>query len=128
MAYNPKLVKLIVNGRFITGLGSGDFFSYTEPDKYTDYAGADGEVEYSERATNHCDVSVTLKNTSPSNQYLESLYGSKEEIDMTKKDGNPGSMNFSGTDGVIVKRADDTRGPEIGERTWDFKFPQHSVR
>ncbi|MFT9493419.1 phage structural protein [Anaerosolibacter sp.] len=128
MAYSSKKVQVIVNGTFITGFRDGDKFSYSEPeDRYTPYTGADGETEYAENASNRSQVVLGLKNTSPSIAYLNSLYESRAEIDMTIKDTNTNGMNFSGTGGVIVKRPDMAKGKEVGEVEFTLDFPDHKV-
>jgi len=127
--YSDKKVQIIVNGVFLTGFRDGDIYSYTEPeDRYTPYVGAKGEVSYSERSSNQAQVTVGLKNTSPSVAYLNGLYESREDIDMTIKDTNENGMNFSAEGGVIMKRPDTSRGKETGEVEFTFDFPDHKVQ
>lgn len=128
MAYKGKLVTVIVNGTFLTGIADGDVYSYEEgEDRFTRYEGTDGEIDYSERAGNPCGLTVRLKNTSPSNKYLDELYQNREILDITIKDANENGKTISGSDAVIMKRPDESKGKEIGEMEWVFDCPDHSV-
>jgi len=128
MAYNGNKVIIVVNGVFLTGIRDGDAYSYEEgADRFTRYEGIDGEVAYSERAGNPCTITVGLKNNSPSNSYLDRLYQSREELNITIKDSNDNGKTISGTDAVIMKRPDESKGKEIGENEWVFDCPEHSV-
>lgn len=130
MSYNPKKIQIIINGRYITGFADDDVYNYEETDdRFTPYEGADGEIEYSERASNGAIITINLKHTSPSIRYIEGLYADREDIDVTIKDFNDdGGEEISGTDGVIMRRPDSSRGPEISSKEIQIHVPKHKVR
>jgi len=128
MAYSGKKLTVIVNGVYLTGFRDGDAYKYEEgADRFTRYEGVDGKVDYSERAGNPCSLLAGLKNTSPSNAYLDGLYQNRTELNVTIVDFNDGGKTISASDAVIMKRPDESKGKEIGEMEWTFDCPDHSV-
>jgi len=128
MAYNASNIKVIVNGTFLTGFRDGDIYAYEEgADRFTRYEGADGSIDYTERAGNPCTLTIGLKNNSPSNKILDALYQGREELDVTIKDSNENGKTISATNAVIMRRPDESKSKEIGESEWIFDCPDHSV-
>jgi len=128
MAYSGKKLTVIINGVYLTGFRDGDAYSYEEgADRFTRFEGVKGEVDYSERAGNPCSLKAFLKNTSPSNAYLERLYQNRTQLNVTFIDFNDGGKTISASDAVIMKRPDESKGKEIGELEWAFDCPEHSV-
>ena len=129
MAYNSKRVQVIVNGRFLTGFRDGDIYSYEESeDRFTEYEGSDGVVDYSERPGNNCQITVGLKHNSPSLSYLDGLYTARTAISLTVRDTNStGTQTISGENGRIMRRPNSSRGKEISEREIVFLLPDHKV-
>ena len=127
--YDPKKKTVVINGVFLTGFGDGDFLQYSkEEDDYTPYKGSQGEVDYSENPDESCMMTVTLKNTSPSNSYLTGLSQAKTPISFSSTDSNDHGQSVSGEDGVILKIPDNANGKEIGSREWVFHLPKHQVK
>lgn len=72
--YSPKKVAIIVAGVPIKGFADGTFISF-EPtsDKFSTNVGADGEVSRTHSADRTSKVTITLQQTSDSNDFLAAL-------------------------------------------------------
>ena len=128
MSYDPKKVTIVVNGTFITGKADGDFFQYSkEEDDITPYKGADGEVEYAENPDESAMITITLKDTSPSNSYMSGLAQAKTPISLSVTDSNEHGLSVSGEEGRIVKTPDASKSKEIGTREWVIHLPKHQT-
>lgn len=75
ITYDPAKVYIIVGGAPLSGYADGTFVTIDEmSDGVMSQAGADGEVARSMSTDRRVEVTITLQQTSLSNQILASLY------------------------------------------------------
>lgn len=109
--YDPKRVSIIVGAAIMSGLAEDTFVSVEEiGDGVTSVSGADGEVARSMSADRRARVTLTLQQTSPSNDALSALL----QIDRA-----------SGGNGVFAVAITDLRGSSLmtSSEAWIVKAP-----
>jgi hypothetical protein len=127
-SYDPNQVIIIYGGVPISGLADGTFIQVTNADAWSKKVGADGEVGRSKSNDYTSEVTLTLMQTSSSNNYLSGIVA----ID---KASNAGALplqilDLSGTSlhfwpqAWIRKTADAGYSKEIGDRAWVFDTGQ----
>lgn len=111
--YNPKDISLVVGAKAIGGFADGVFvtFEYDE-DAFTKTTGADGEVARSKSNNNSGKFTITLMQSSDSNDFLSALAILDRQ---------------SGT-GVVPVTLRDARGTTVifAESAWVMKIPAAS--
>jgi hypothetical protein len=121
--YDPAKVMITLGGVPITGFADGTFVS-VEPagDRFTKKVGADGEVSRTKSNDNTSRVTLTLKQTSLSNTYLNTL---KESDRLLNAGVRPLSItDLSGTTILFWPQAwvaavpGQEFGKEEGDRAW----------
>lgn len=121
--YDPKLVVLTVGGVPISGYADGTFISVERSnDMFTKVAGADGIVSRAKSNDKSGTITVTLAQTSSSNDIL-SAYAKQDELSNTGvktvncKDVSGRSTFFTAT--AWVRRLPGSEfGKEITNREW----------
>ncbi len=122
MDYDPRNVKLVVNGETVTGYAEDTFIRASkDEDNYSIHVGAQGEVTRSRIAHPVGTITVTLKSTSPFNAKFAKLAQSKEYFAAHITDGNTGATNVGGSKCFFLKPADREWGREESEREWTIK-------
>lgn len=108
--YDIKEVHLIIGGQVITGFAEGTVIEVSKlEDNFTEHVGVKGEVTIAETNNETGEVSVTLKNTSPSVAYLNSLANRKGQsaiVDVAIVDFNENSTQVSSANARVRKPAD----------------------
>lgn len=131
--YDPKKVIISLGGVPITGYADGTFVTIDAPnDLFTSTSGADGNVSRTKSNDYRNEVTITLKQSSLSNDYINSL----AELDRIANIGaRPLQINdLSGTtlffwDAVWVQTYPSVEfGKEEGERAWVFGTTQAVAR
>jgi hypothetical protein len=111
--YSPKKVIVTFNGRILTGYAAGTFIeAERESDAFTKDVGADGETARVASADRSGRVTLTLMQTSDSNDYLSTVAATDE-------------LTQTGTGALFIK---DTSGRSLvtaGE-AWVKKVPKAS--
>jgi len=127
--YDPKKVIITFGGIPISGFANGTFINVTpSSDRFSKVVGADGEVSRSKSADNTHEVTITLLQSSLSNQYLSGIESldritSKGILPLTVTDLNGGSLKF-------WPQAWITTDPDLGyaaeqtDRVWTFNTGQ----
>lgn len=122
-SYDPKQIIVTVGGVPLSGYTEGVFITISrDEDTWTKNVGADGLVSRVKTNNFTGTCVITLKQTSPSNDYLSSIIIA-DEITNTRlvpiliKDISGTSIYFSAT-GWIKKWADSGFSKEIGDREW----------
>lgn len=124
--YNPARVLVLVGGTPMEGLGEDTFISI-EPsaDLITAKVGADGEVARSIGTNRMHTVTLTLQQTSPSNDILSGLAATDlltcggAAFNLTVEDLCGRTMFFAAT-AWVSKQPNTTFGRETGEREWQM--------
>lgn len=122
-AYDPAGVTLIIGGNIISGVGPGQFVSASrETDDFTDESGADGEVAFVDTNDTRGSVTITLMQTSLSNDVLTGFVAAKSIVPLLFKDAS-GNLLVSSQKGRILRPADSNRGKEIETVEWVYRSP-----
>ena len=121
--YSPKKVSISVAGVIITGYAEGTFVSVERSsDTFTKAVGSDGEVGRVHSADRSGLITLTLQQTSESNDVLSALQ-QVDELTLTGKfpvmvkDNNGTSLYTSG-DAWIEKIADAEYSNDMSTREW----------
>lgn len=121
--YDPKQVLVLVGGVPMGGFTDGAFVSVSrDEDSFTKVVGADGETSRSKRNNRSGSMTLTLHQTSPSNDVLSALAIADElsnagVVPVMVKDSSGRSILFSAL-GWIRKPADSSFSAEIEDREW----------
>lgn len=127
--FDFDLVNLIINysggTHYVTGYSNGSSINVARnSDKYTPHTGAKGDTTYAKTNDNSGTIVFTLKHDSYSNKVLSKLAKSDDSFTTQLVDGNDaGKAKAGGSECVIMKPADMSRGAEIGEREWTIAVP-----
>jgi hypothetical protein len=130
--YDPRLVTVIFGGMPIDGFADGTFVG-VEPsaDRYTRVVGADGEVTRAKSVDNSHIVTITLLQSSRSNQFLSLVaqadrITSKGVLPLEIVDGS-GSTVLAWSQAYIAKDPSWAYAKENTDRTWEFQTGQIAV-
>lgn len=126
--YDPKQVRVIVNGIDITGFAEGDKVKIEPVTKemYKSVAGIDGDVCYSKVNDDRHTISFTLKEASPSNKILDALRKLPASFPVMIKNSSEGKYIGGGTECRITDRPSSTFGAERPKREWKILVPDYS--
>ncbi len=72
-SWSFKHISLTINGVLLSGFDDSGTIEFTEEASATATFGADGKLTLSKNSTDHVNVGITLKQTSPSIAYLNEL-------------------------------------------------------
>lgn len=121
--YDPKQVILTFGGVIFTGYAEGTFVSIAgNGDKFEKSRGADGGVDRVNKNANDYSVTVTLKQTSPTNDALSiimnaDIVSNTGKFPLTIKDLG-GTTLFTTAQAWIAKDPDDEYSDSMSTREW----------
>lgn len=121
--YDAKKVIVTIGGNPITGFADGTFLSIVpNADDFTKVAGADGNVARSKSNDKSFRVTLTLMQTSPSNDVLSSLrradsIANAGIVPIQVKDLG-GTSIFSAPECWVARPPDGEFGKELSQRAW----------
>lgn len=121
--YDPALVVLTVDGQDISGFADGTFvLASRNNDLFTLTVGADGEATRSKSNDLSGRITVTLQQTSISNDIFSALADADElsnqgSFPIQVKDASGNTLSSAET-AWVVKKADATFGKETENREW----------
>lgn len=130
--YDPKFVAVIVGGVPITGFADGTFISVAPAsDMFAKVVGADREVARSRSNDDTAEVTITLLQTSLSNDYLSGILTSDKlanagKVSLQIKDLLGTTLHFFQTAWIKTKPTSEF-SKEIGERAWVFDTGQADI-
>jgi hypothetical protein len=121
--YDPKLVIVTFAGNILTGFAEGTFVTVErEADAYTKVVGSDGEVARVRSRNASGSVTITLMQTSVSNDVLDALAVLDEEANAGSGplfiEDLLGNTFIAATAAWIRKRSNIEYGAELGSREW----------
>lgn len=131
--YDPRKVAVQFRGRVLTGFFDGTFITVTrDEDSFSKHTGADGDVSRAANANKGGKVTLTLKQTSASNDTLTQIH----EQDETLNDGvgilsivdASGRTIVAVPEAWILKPADVEFAKEIVAREWTFDCAKFSPK
>jgi hypothetical protein len=124
--YNPKKVQLAIGPHIVTGYADGTFIQVDRnADQFAVVVGADGEAARSASADKSGTVTVTLMQTSASNDFLSLALSTDEQTNLNTmplllKDIS-GRTLVQAAEGWVKKYATIELGKEIVSREWVFE-------
>lgn len=131
--YDPAAVIATVGGLTMQGFGEDTKIEIEEMgDGFTSMTGTDGEVSRAKGTDRRHQVTITLAQTSPSNDALSNLY----DLDRRANGGATFPVTISDLSGRTVfaaswawinKKPTVTFGREVGERAWVLTTGEPSV-
>ena len=131
--YDPSNVQVIMGGVPMSGFADGTFISIAfDEDQYTKTVGADGEVSRSKSNNNTATVSLTLKQTSSSNDALSALYQADRLSNggvvpfMVKEIGSGRTLCFAQS-AWVQKLSDVAYSKDIEDRAWTIATGQMQI-
>lgn len=123
--YDPKKVAIVIGGVPMSGFADDTFVKVSrKEDLFTMYVGADGETARAKSNNRSGEMTLTLAQTSPSNDVLSAFHLADEldnagVVPILIKDLSGTSVFFSAA-GWIRKAPDAEFGKEINTREWVF--------
>jgi hypothetical protein len=125
--YDASTVSVIVGSHIVKGIADGTFVSITRnSDTYTKKIGAAGEVARVKTSDRSGRMTITLAQTSPSNDYFSGLYIADETRNAGKVPvlvtENGGTSVAKAGEAWIVKPANLEYGNDIINRVWIFEL------
>ncbi|MGP1567979.1 MAG: phage structural protein [Peptoanaerobacter stomatis] len=124
ITYDPLKVNLVIKGVAITGFADGTMIEIEKnEDAIMPYVGTQGEVSIAENADKTGTIKVTLQQTSPSVQYLNTLAKQKGDdaaFPISVINMNTNGVSASGTKARVKKMATETIDKEIKEREFEI--------
>ncbi|WP_196595245.1 phage structural protein [Pectinatus frisingensis] len=130
--YNPKDITIIAGYQQLTGFSEDDMIEVKpRGDGIVPYDGADGEVGRSIDPNNCLEITVTLAQTSASNDVLSAFYTADKNtgngmFPFVVKDLS-GTTVISATQAWVLKYADSKIGRKIDTRQWTIQTGQADV-
>lgn len=124
--YNPKRVQLAIGPHIVTGFADGTFIQVDRnADQFQVVVGADGEAARAASADKSGTVTVTLMQTSASNDFLSAALNTDEltnlnTMPLLMKDIS-GRTLVQAAEGWVKKYATIEMGKEIVSREWVFE-------
>ncbi|MEV9639474.1 phage protein [Mammaliicoccus sciuri] len=125
--YDFKKVSAIVDGVIITGYMDGESIQTEKnEDDVLPHVGAAGDVTFSESNDDTGTITLTLKQTSSSNPFLQALRNSKRIFPLQIVDANDNAFRAGGSECRIIKTPARAYGNEVSGLEWqiyvaDFK-------
>lgn len=125
--YIPKLVIASFAGTGLTGFADGTFVTVERnSDGMTLKVGADGESGVAVSADESGKVTVTVLNTSKTNDYLSTCANLKTRGPLQIKDLS-GRLLVLAEDAWVTKHASITKSKDVEENAWTFETGNLSI-
>jgi hypothetical protein len=126
--YDPKMITITFGSVIMTGFADGTFAEVTGEDLFEATTGADGSEDRVNTNQTGVDVSITLKQTSITNDALSTIVNSDKQNNdgvkpFTIKDQRGSTLVFS-AQAYIKKHPDLTRSRTSEGHTWEFRLTQ----
>jgi hypothetical protein len=118
--YNPKEVTLSVGALLISGYSDGTFIkaALSDPDLYKVHVGSHGEVARTKNNNKMGYITITLKQTSPSNAKLDLLKNSPTPVPVLLKNNSDSKFIATAANGWVSKDPDQEFGAEESKVEW----------
>ncbi|SHJ29025.1 phage structural protein [Clostridium magnum] len=133
MVYDFNNVNLIISysggQHYVTGFSNGSQIeAERKSDKWTPHTGAKGDTTYAKNNDNSGTIKFKIKIDSPSNAVLNVLNQNDETFQAQIVDGNDSTNGKAGgSNCVIMKPANFSRGTEITDNEWTIAVPNLNI-
>lgn len=125
--YSPKDITVIIAAHELGGFADGTFVEVEAmTDGVSSVAGADGEVARAMSTDPRCKVTITLLQTSASNDALSTFFdvdqlsGGRGMFPIVIKD-NRGTTLMAASQAWVVKKPNSEFSKEVSERKWELE-------
>lgn len=118
--WNPKDVKVIINGLKVTGFAEDSIISFSpNTEKFTVKVGAGGQKNIEINPDDTATGTISLAHNSPINRILLGLYKTATAFSMSVIDLNSGASQVVATD-CYANLADNEKSRELSDREWEI--------
>lgn len=127
--YDVSKVNVVINysggQTYLTGFANGtNIAAERDSDSMAAHKGLKGDVSFSKTNDNSGKITFSLKHDSPDNKLMNQLTSSVEQFQCQVIDGNDdGKVECGGSNCVVLRPANLTRGAEIGAQEWSVYVP-----
>jgi UTP-glucose-1-phosphate uridylyltransferase len=126
--YDASNVTVTVKGQFITGFAEGSFVECEKDETNFDVkVSAQGDVSVAKRNNTLGTITITLSQTSPSVNFLDSLANSGEIFPVSVISNNEVKEKVYGTKAMVEKPANKTFSDEVEDREFTIKVFDYTV-
>jgi UTP-glucose-1-phosphate uridylyltransferase len=126
--YDASNVTVTVKGQFITGFAEGSFVECEKDETNFDVkVSAQGDVSVAKRNNTLGTITITLSQTSPSVNFLDSLANSGEIFPVSVISNNEVKEKVYGTKAMVEKPANKTFSDEVEDREYTIKVFDYTV-
>jgi hypothetical protein len=118
--YDPTQVTIQLGPLNVSGFADGTFIkcAMMDPDLYKIHVGAHGEMARTKNPNKVGHITFTLKQTSPSNKYLDALKMSPTPFSVMVRDNSDSKMVAASANAWINKEPDRDRAAEEQNIEW----------
>ena len=120
--YDPKEVRVTVAGLIVNGYADGTsvVIERSEPNRYNEHVGAQGEVSRTATTNRTALLKITLKQTSPFNQSLQTIESTLNAAKFPVQVSNKSDLKYlaGGTECWIKVMSNKELGGEEQMREW----------
>jgi len=128
MVYDVKKTTTVVDGVFLTGLGSDTpVTAEMAEDRVLPFDTVDGKSVYSINANARGMSTIILNSTSPSIKFLNNLAKAKKPFAISHTDQNVNGINFSGIDAYVLNPVFPEKGKEVSEVEFSVTVGELSI-
>lgn len=130
--YSPDQISVIIGDRPLTGFMDGDSITVARlEDSFTEVSGLKGEVARAKSSDKRTDITLTLMQTSPDNDYLSGILQEDEisgraTFNIMIRDQNGTSLHEA-EKAWIVKAPDTSYAKELTGREWTLRAANMSM-
>ena len=132
--YDPKQVDVIVGGYRIEGFGESSMVSISrETNPFSDKVGVDGEVARAKMYDRRATMTITLMQTSRSNEDLQTLFDADYAapngagiVGVRVVDRSSGNTVFEAKSAWVQKDPDVSFESEVTEREWEIRLADYT--
>jgi UTP-glucose-1-phosphate uridylyltransferase len=126
--YDASNVTVTVDGQFITGFAEGSFVECEKDESNFDVkVSAQGDVSVAKRNNTLGTITITLSQTSPSVNFLDSLAKSGKMFPVSVISNNDVKEKVYGTQAMVEKPANKTFSDEVEDREYTIKVFDYTV-
>lgn len=120
--YSAKNVNITFDGGLVvTGLAEDTFVETERNTQKREFkVGAKGTAVIVESADDTGTATITLDQTSPTNNEFRRLYNSGEAFDLNVADNNPNSADSGGSECYIANTPGKSNGSSSGDNEWEI--------
>ena len=119
--YYADDVNVVIDGVIATGFADGTYVTGERNEEKRELeVGAQGDVVMVEASDDTGTVSITLQQTSPTNDLLRGLYNSGEDFAISVDDPNDNTANIEGSECYVANLPSAEKDGSVTDREWEI--------